>query len=243
MPFKFFILIAGSIFFTSACLGNNKPAADTSKPVSISLDATKNKTDSNVLVVVNEKIIGTIREIKKLDSLFAVQNIDRVNVLKDSLALSKYGEKGKYGVIEIYLKNETVSIKEVRIEEVKTNYDIIFDKPEIEAAFPGGDAIWRRYLERTLNAQIPSDKKAPDGQYTVIVQYKVDKEGNISNISALTNHGYGMEQEVIRVVAKGPKWQPAIQNGRTVASIRKQPVTFVVIKDDEPEKKKKKNKD
>ena len=105
------------------------------------------------------------------------------------------------------------------------------------------DAVEAFFMERTLNAQIPSDKKAPDGQYTVIVQYKVDKEGNISNITALTNHGYGMEQEVIRVVAKGPKWQPAIQNGRTVASIRKQPVTFVVIKDDEPEKKKKKNKD
>lgn len=239
MAFKFSILIAGSIFFAIACLGNNKPVADTSKPVSISLNAQNNKTDSNVLVVVNEKIIGTIREVKKLDSLFAVQNIDRVNVLKDSLAFSKYGENGKYGVIEIYLKDEAVSTKEVSIEEVKTNYDVIFDNPEIKAAFPGGDAMWRRYLERTLNAQIPSDKKAPDGQYTVIVQYKVDKEGNISDIKALTNHGYGMEQEVIRVVAKGPKWQPAIHNGRIVTSIRKQPVTFVIIKDDKPEKKNK----
>lgn len=157
-------------------MGNNKPAADTSKPVSISLDATKNKTDSNVLIVVNERIIGTIREIKKLDSLFAVQNIDRVNVLKDSLALSKYGENGKYGVIEIYLKNETASIKEVRMEEVKPNYDVIFDKPEIEAAFPGGDAMWRRYLERTLNAQIPSDKKAPMGSIQSSYNIKLIKK-------------------------------------------------------------------
>ena len=238
MAFKIFILIAGSAFFTTVCLANNNPTVDTLKPVSISVNAQNNKTDSNVLVVVNEKIIGTIREVKKLDSLFAVQNIDRVNVLKDSLALSKYGEKGKNGVIEIYLKTETVSTK-----EVKTNYDVIFDNPEIKAAFPGGDAMWRRYLERTLNAQIPSDKKAPDGQYTVVVQYKVDKEGNISDIKALTNHGYGMEQEVIRVIAKGPNWQPAIHNGRLVASIRKQPVTFQVMKEDEPEKKKKKNKD
>lgn len=243
MAFKIFILIAGSAFFTTACLANNNPVVDTSKPVSISLNAQNNKTDSNVLIVINEEIIGTIREIKKLDSLFAVQDIDRVNVLRDSLALSKYGEKGKDGVIEIYLKKEAISTKELRIEDVNTNYDVIFDNPEIKAAFPGGDAMWRRYLERTLNAQIPSDKKAPDGQYTVVVQYKVDKEGNISDIKALTNHGYGMEQEVIRVVAKGPKWLPAIQNGRTVASIRKQPVTFVVIKNDEPEKKNKKNKD
>lgn len=114
----------------------------------------------------------------------------------------------------------------------------IFERVEIEASFPGGDALWRRYLERTLDGSTPTKNGAPEGAYTVVVQFIVDKEGNISDVRPLTNHGYGMEAEVVRVIKKGPKWSPAIQDGRLVKAYRKQPVTFMVIS----EKKTKKNK-
>jgi protein TonB len=57
----------------------------------------------------------------------------------------------------------------------------------------------------------------------------VDKEGNLSDVKALTAHGYGMEQEAIRVIRKGPKWNPAIQNGVSVKAYRKQLITFQVL--------------
>jgi len=37
-----------------------------------------------------------------------------------------------------------------------------------------------------------------------------------------------MEEEAVRVIKKGPKWTPAIQNGRQVNAYRKQPITFQV---------------
>lgn len=117
----------------------------------------------------------------------------------------------------------------------------VFDKVEIEASFPGGDLAWRSFLERTLNASTPVDNSAPAGTYTVMIQFVVDRKGNISDIKPLTNHGYGMEKEVIRVLQKSPKWLPAIQDGRQVNAYRRQPVTFVII--DEGRKKKRKNKD
>jgi protein TonB len=104
----------------------------------------------------------------------------------------------------------------------------IFEKVEVEAEFPGGQSAWRRYLERNLNAQVPSDAGAPIGQFTVIVKFIVDKQGNISDVKALTNHGYGMEEEAVRAIKRGPKWKPAIQNGRNVNAYRQQPITFVV---------------
>jgi protein TonB len=61
-----------------------------------------------------------------------------------------------------------------------------------------------------------------------VVQFIVDKEGNISDVKALTNQGYGMEDEAVRVIKKGPNWTPAQQNGRYVKAYRKQPITFVV---------------
>ena len=69
---------------------------------------------------------------------------------------------------------------------------------------------------------------APAGSYTVIIQFVVDMDGSISDIKALTNHGYGLEQEAIRVIKKATKWEPAFQNGRHVKAYRKQPITFRV---------------
>jgi len=114
------------------------------------------------------------------------------------------------------------------VEAPKEDPDKVFEKVEVEAQFPGGEGAWRNYLQRNLNASAPIDNGAPEGQYTVVVQFIVDKEGNISDVKALTNHGYGMEEEAVRAIKRGPKWTPAIQNGRNVKAYRKQPITFVV---------------
>lgn len=118
--------------------------------------------------------------------------------------------------------------KQIVVEKKEDDENKIFDKVEIEASFPGGDSKWRQYLERNANGQVATDNGAPEGTYTTVVQFVVDKEGNISDVRALTNHGYGMEEEAIRVIKKGPKWSPAVQNGRQVKAYRKQPITFRV---------------
>jgi protein TonB len=118
--------------------------------------------------------------------------------------------------------------KQIVEEKPVEDENKIFDKVEIEASFPGGDSKWRQYLERNANGQVATDNGAPEGVYQTVVQFVVDKEGNISDVRALTNHGYGMEEEAIRVIKKGPKWNPAIQNGRQVKAYRKQPITFQV---------------
>ena len=118
--------------------------------------------------------------------------------------------------------------KQIVEEKKEEDENKIFDKVEIEASFPGGDSKWRQYLERNANGQVATDNGAPEGTYTTVVQFVVDKEGNISDVRALTNHGYGMEEEAMRVIRKGPKWTPAVQNGRQVKAYRKQPITFQV---------------
>ncbi len=116
------------------------------------------------------------------------------------------------------------------VEEKKPDEDEnkIFDKVEIEASFPGGDAKWRQFLEKNLNASTPVDNGAPEGTYTVTVQFIVDKEGNISDVHSINDPGYGMGQEAVHVIQKGPKWNPANQNGKAVKAYRRQPITFVV---------------
>lgn len=107
----------------------------------------------------------------------------------------------------------------------------VFEKVEVEAIFPGGESAWRKYLERNLNANAPVDAGAAEGKYTVLIQFIVDREGVISDVKALTRHGYGMEDDAIKVIRKGPRWTPALQNGRHVKAYRKQPITFIVSSD------------
>lgn len=104
----------------------------------------------------------------------------------------------------------------------------VFEKVDVEARFTGGNAEWMKYLMKNLDANVPVENSAPIGIYTVIVQFIVDKTGAISDMKTLTNFGYGMENEVLRIIKMSPPWIPAKQNNRTVKAYRKQPITFVV---------------
>jgi periplasmic protein TonB len=106
--------------------------------------------------------------------------------------------------------------------------DSPFTRVEVEAAFPGGAKEWIKYLQKNLNPNVPASNNARKGRYMVIVRFIVSKDGSISDVVAETNHGYGMENEVKRVIQTGPKWTPAMQNGNIVKAYRRQPITFWV---------------
>ena len=101
-------------------------------------------------------------------------------------------------------------------------------KVEVEAEFPGGLSGWRRFLMANLRAETAANNGAPPGSYNVIVQFIVEKNGSLSNIQALSNFRYGLEDEALRVMRLSPNWIPATQNGRNVRAYRKQPIAFVV---------------
>ena len=81
---------------------------------------------------------------------------------------------------------------------------------EREAFFPGGNGGWMAHIQNNLKSKVQIKKSAPKGTYNVVVQFMIDKTGDISIFKTETNIGYGMEEEVIRVIQKSPKWIPAI---------------------------------
>lgn len=229
--FTGFILLV-FVLTTTNILSQN--SSDTTRPAGQLKNGSGEAIDSNILVIVNGIPTGTLKELKRsLNSLYDPASIDSINIWKGTEAIKKYGEKGKAGVIEITLKKSETSGAAVPPTTPEPphsdNENKLFDRVEVEASFPGGESMWRKYLERTLNPNVPVDNGAPEGKFTVVIQFVVDKEGNISDVRPLTHHGYGMEAEVMRVIMKGPKWTPAMQSGRIVKAYRKQPVTFQVI--------------
>ncbi len=85
-----------------------------------------------------------------------------------------------------------------------------------------------KFLQKNLHANTSVKNRAPAGVYRVIVKFMVAPDGSVSEVNAETSHGYGMEKEVIRIIKKGPAWEPAIQYGRKVNAYRRQPITFIV---------------
>jgi antitoxin component YwqK of YwqJK toxin-antitoxin module len=100
---------------------------------------------------------------------------------------------------------------------------------EMEAHFPGEETEWIKFLQKNLDAAVPVRNRAPVGMYKTMIQFVVNTDGRLTEFKPLTNFGYGMEQEVIRMLRASPKWVPALQYGRKVKAYRKQPVTFKVV--------------
>ena len=106
--------------------------------------------------------------------------------------------------------------------------DVTPKRIEVEAEFLGGPGAWGSFLRKNLKAKVPLKNGAPAGTYLVVVRFIIGKDGRIGEITAETNYGYGMENELMRVIKKGPKWVPATLNGEAVRAYRRQPITFVV---------------
>ena len=79
---------------------------------------------------------------------------------------------------------------------------------------------------------MPKEQGAPPGRYTVVLNFIVDKTGNISDIIVENDPGYGVADEAIRVLKKAGGWTPGQQNGRIVASRHRQAITFQITEAD-----------
>jgi protein TonB len=105
--------------------------------------------------------------------------------------------------------------------------DKIFTKVEVSAHFPGGDKAWgqylRRYIENNLQALTDDNQSG-----TCRVIFIVDKEGNVSNVNAITMRDSKLAEVAVLAIKNGPRWIPAMQNGRPVNAYRVQPVTFTI---------------
>jgi N-acetylmuramoyl-L-alanine amidase len=191
----------------------------------INIKETKNIT-SKALIILNGQ------EISQEDMKFiSPDDIESVNVLKNESAI-KYGEKGKYGVIEIFTKKaktlpkDSQSISPMpKVSQVRwQNTNPAFSQVEHEATFPGGQRSWQKYITRRI--QEVQDSLTEKDFGTCILKFIVSKDGTVSQVQATTMKGTKLAELAVSAVRKGPKWNPAIQNGHKVNSVRLQPVTL-----------------
>ncbi len=175
-------------------------------------------TPPQIVKDVEVKPEDEIKEVEKMEDT-KIGTINQEGQKDEGFVAPPVEEKGT-GVVEAPKKDEE-------------DYDKVFTKVEKEAKFPGGPGAWSKYLERNLNAQVASDDGAAVGNYTVKVQFIVDKEGAISNVTAIEvpKACPSCGPEAVKVIKRGPKWDPAVQNGRNVIYQAIQHITFQVAEE------------
>ena len=90
-------------------------------------------------------------------------------------------------------------------------------------AFPGGYPVWMDFLSRNLK---PPIEMGVGEKKTVVVQFMVNADGSIQNIKVVESAGDAFDKEVLRVLARMPRWKAATEDGKSVNAIVTQPVTF-----------------
>lgn len=84
----------------------------------------------------------------------------------------------------------------------------------VMSEFPGGINQLVRFV--ASNTRYPNKSKKQGIQGVVIVNFTVDKYGNVTNINILNGLNTELNNEAMRVVKKMPKWEPGMEDGELI---------------------------
>ena len=103
----------------------------------------------------------------------------------------------------------------------------VFTKVNIEAHT--NEKAWASHINKYTQLPDSALKNTPAGTYKIFVQFVIDVHGNMGQIKALDDPGYGLAQRALNAVSSYEgEWKPANQCGRNVKAYRKQPIVFIV---------------
>lgn len=111
-------------------------------------------------------------------------------------------------------------------------YQVVEDMPR----FPGcedetiahrSDCANKKLLQFVYsNLKYPEEAKKRKTEGTVIIQFVIDKEGNVTSPKIIDGIGDGCDEEAFRVVNEMPDWIPGYQRGKPVKVRYTLPVKF-----------------
>ena len=97
-------------------------------------------------------------------------------------------------------------IEEEEIVEAEI-FKVVEEMPE----FPGGAAKMMEYIQK--NIKYPMMARESDIQGRVFVNFVVEPDGTITNVTVMRGIGGGCDEEALRVVQSMPNWKPGKQRG------------------------------
>lgn len=102
---------------------------------------------------------------------------------------------------------------------------MVYDFPEKMAHFPGNPDAMDLFIRKNL--VYPPKLKAAGVQGKVYIQFIVEKDGSLTNITIrMSSKNEDLDQEAINVIKKMPNWIPGSIKGKNVRVKQTIPITF-----------------
>jgi periplasmic protein TonB len=195
-----------SVILTLIELPKDKPK-EPEKPKEIVKEKIKQVKSSNKIQIVKENIPADVPEQKDItDAIVGNENVDGKALDDPDKIVKTEAETG----------NDQHSLTQGGNKE--------FAPMEVAPTFPGGISAWLNFLRRYL--QTPGEVEAGQ-KVAVLVKFWIGTDGSLSGFEIIKSGGDAYDKEVLRVMKKMPKWEPAVQNHTKVAVAFTQPVIFV----------------
>ncbi len=101
------------------------------------------------------------------------------------------------------------------------------DSSEINPSFPGGDKKMIAFILENLEYPALALKKGITGR--VVVEFIIDKEGNIVDPKVINHVAGGCDEEALRIVSLMPKWTPGFRDGEAIKTRYFMPIEFDIF--------------
>lgn len=176
-------------------------------------------------VAVEEEIIPITQEQQELPP-----EMPKIPVLSDVIDIVDDDIKVNDDLIISLEDNNNVGVEildyhaEV-VEEVVEEEAIPFALVEEKPKFQGGDA---NTFSKWVNSKLvyPEIAKENGVQGRVTLQFTVNTDGSVSNVTVLRGVDPSLDKEAVRIVSSSPKWEPGRQRERPVKVTYTFPVIF-----------------
>lgn len=113
-------------------------------------------------------------------------------------------------------------------EESEEEVDKVFQIVEQQAEPAGGIQAFYDYVANQLSDKYPRQAQRMGIEGVVYVQFVIEKDGSLTDVTAVKGIGGGCDEVAVEVVKNSPKWSPGKQRGRAVRSQRVIPIRFVL---------------
>lgn len=175
-----------------------------------------------VEVIEEEMVEITKQEQPKVQPPAPKPQVTQIQVVEDDVEVEDdidiNAEVSQEEVLEVY-DYQPPEIEEEEIVEAEI-FMVVEDMPE----FPGGSVKMMEYIQK--NMKYPMMARESDIQGRVFVNFVVEPDGSISNVTVMRGIGGGCDEEALRVVQSMPKWKPGKQRGTAVRCSFTVPIIF-----------------
>ena len=175
---------------------------------------------SNTTIIFEDIIPTTMQnEDKKTKITPPLPQLDIMKIVDNSVQIKN---EFKIGDTEA---NDSIVIVNPKPEPEDTT---LYNSWEIEKQpqFMGGKAALYQWLHEHI--PYPKELKEMGIQGKVGVQFVVEKDGSIANVSIIRGIDPTLDKIIIDSISKMPKWEPGFKNGKFVATKYALPIRFTL---------------